>query len=232
MINIPNKMIQDPAWTKLMRNLPGLDPVNGPWVAGGSARRLYEGKDWSSGDIDIFFANDQQRRAWQEDFESAIAPPPEPSFLETISEKVTLALDTLVCKNPAPPKKKSSFWGYRTHNTGNADTYQIVMDNNHERLYKIQVIKTRYASSIMDLWSDFDFTISCFAADKNWVYWLPQAATDVAENVLRDYSSENKRNRALRIFKHYTYGFRVSPAMLLEAAELIKNGDFECTQEY
>jgi hypothetical protein len=223
-------MIQDPQWSQLMKNLPELNSEAGPWIAGGSARKLFQAKDWSSGDVDVFFASDQQRTIWQESFEKSIQHPADP-FLESILQKAKDVWATLVC-SPATPPAKTLFWGRKTLHTPNADTYQVVMDNQHQRPIKIQLIKTRYSHSLQDLWTDFDFTVSCFAADKSRVYWLPQAEQDLKDNVLRDHNSTNKRNRAMRIFKHYTYGFEVPPSMLLEAAKLINDGDFECVLEY
>lgn len=34
-----------------------LDIVNGPWICGGTARRLWQGEPWENHDIDLFFPN-------------------------------------------------------------------------------------------------------------------------------------------------------------------------------
>lgn len=41
--------------TSIASLLPHLDFKNGPWIAGGSARRLLQGESLNAGDIDIFF---------------------------------------------------------------------------------------------------------------------------------------------------------------------------------
>lgn len=40
---------------RVMTHLPPLDFERGPWIAGGSVRRLLQGENLDSGDIDIFF---------------------------------------------------------------------------------------------------------------------------------------------------------------------------------
>lgn len=42
---------------QVLSHLPQIDIEKGPWIAGGSARRLLQGEGLASGDIDIFFPN-------------------------------------------------------------------------------------------------------------------------------------------------------------------------------
>ena len=56
-------------WARLLGMLPPLDLLDGPWIAGGSARKLFLGQDWNSGDIDVFFRNHYQRLNWVHAFE-------------------------------------------------------------------------------------------------------------------------------------------------------------------
>lgn len=49
---------------EFVRSIPGLNLEFGPWVAGGAARRIYEGQnELGSGDIDIFYPSYDIREA-------------------------------------------------------------------------------------------------------------------------------------------------------------------------
>ena len=223
------KPLQDTQFLKLLSQLPALDAVNGPWVAGGCARKLWMHQTWTTGDVDVFFANQEQREHWQKELESR-----DPSRIveePSLVTRITNSISDLIMREGAKPKHKG-FMCWQRMSTENADTYDVILDDDHTRSYSLQLVKTRYSSSFWELWRGFDFTVSCFATDNHNLYALKQGVQDSTDNVLRDHGSQNPRNRAFRIFKHYAYGFRVEPQMLLEAAKMLRDGEYECALEY
>lgn len=49
---------------ELLDVIPPVSLTNGPWIAGGAVRKIYQNKPWKTGDIDIFFKNNAQRQEW------------------------------------------------------------------------------------------------------------------------------------------------------------------------
>lgn len=52
---------------KIIKNLPPLNLITGPWVGGGAARRLLSGEKFVA-DIDIFFSSKEQEDEYREKF--------------------------------------------------------------------------------------------------------------------------------------------------------------------
>jgi hypothetical protein len=50
----------DKNFNKFILKLGRFDIDSGPWIAGGSVRKLWQGKDWDDGDIDVWFRYKEQ----------------------------------------------------------------------------------------------------------------------------------------------------------------------------
>lgn len=50
--------VQDKLYSEILSGVCSLE--NGPWVAGGSARKVWQGKSWIKEDVDFFFRDEQQ----------------------------------------------------------------------------------------------------------------------------------------------------------------------------
>jgi hypothetical protein len=214
-----------------------MPPVNmhaGPWIAGGSARKLAQQQPFESGDVDVFFAAHDQRLAWTQQFESMLRYDlaEQPTAFDHCLEITGLESDTqdgLFIK----PKKFTAPYCYKKLETDNADTYGVYFELDHTvHDIDVQLIKTRYAPTLLDLWRDFDFTISCYAADAHTVYHTASAAEDLDHNRIVINNALPKRNLALRVIKHHAYGFDVAPELLMEASQLIANGEYEWNEIY
>lgn len=222
-------------WQKLISRLPPLNIHKGPWIAGGSARKLYQGKEWHTGDIDVFFSSVAQRREWQKQFEERFDVQNSvlnPSRSDSSWTSWSLSnCDDVV--DMAWREKPSLYANVKVH-TDNATTYELIdrRSNGTVGSYEIQVIQARYHDSIEELWKGFDFTISCFAADEEYVYFTPNAAMHLAQNRIVLGGTSNPDNVALRIFKHHVYGFDVDADLLIKSIEMIDNGEYSWTQNY
>lgn len=56
--------IDNKKFMRLLDIMPPLSITDGPWIAGGAVRKIYQNKSWETGDIDIFFKNEEQRKYW------------------------------------------------------------------------------------------------------------------------------------------------------------------------
>ena len=210
---IQRKAIDDASFNKLLKLLPKLDLTNGPFVAGGAARRLWYDQDWARADVDVFFVNEQQRLDWVKQFE----------HMRYVSRSSTAfdAIGDLVLSRRAST--------YKSISTANADTYVIEMDNVN---IKLQTIKTRYSLSFLDLFRDFDFAASCFATDGTCVVALDSALRSVEQKQLIINNDANTHNMPLRVLKYQIYGFDPSDDVLRSVADQIANGEVSWESNY
>lgn len=58
--NVDHKDVSDDIFKKITKLIGQFDLVNGPWISGGAARRLWAGEEWIDNDIDIFFKDQEQ----------------------------------------------------------------------------------------------------------------------------------------------------------------------------
>lgn len=210
---IESKKIDNATFNKLLKLLPPLDLKNGPFVAGGTARRLWYDQDWQQADVDVFFSSETQRREWTATFEHQRMPPSNGSVFDDITSLI------LTRKNTT----------YLSVSTENADTYVIDIDNVS---VKLQVIKARYSSSWLDLFGDFDFTASCFATDGVRAVALTSALHSVAHKQLVINNDTKTDNLALRVIKYQIYGFEPDDKLLRTVVDKIANGEVQWESSY
>jgi hypothetical protein len=199
---------------KFLKQLPPLDLELGPVVAGGAARRAWYDQDWRSADVDVFFRDDNQRRRWKREFETAIGLHNNPKEV-TFEIQINLSGD--------------SGHSHLSISTDNADTYQVWYQG---KSIKVQLIKTRYSENLLNLWNDFDFDASCFATDGQTLAATPSALASVANRKLTVKNSAESRNLTLRVLKYNIYGFEASNELLLQAADSLINGEFNWQTNY
>lgn len=197
---------------KFLAGLPPLSLDSGPVVAGGAARRAWCNQHWMAADVDVFFRDEQQRRRWQAQFEKIIGVRDRPS-LDDFENMFT--------------SKESS--GYLSISTPNADTYHVPYLGH---VIKVQLINTRFSNSVSELWNDFDFDVSCFATDGHTVVASPEALESLTTRKLTPRNSTVKKNLTLRVLKYQIYGFEASDELLLEAADLLVNGESDWQTNY
>lgn len=241
-MNGQSKPLNNSLFSYLLTLLPPVSLHKGAFIAGGCARKLYENTPWIQGDVDVFFAGDWERARWAEQLVSKIASLPKqdhPHVVrmnkidENLDESVKSILHLMQNHAPEPPQLPSLI---QAVSTDNADSYHLVFvdpeDANKVHTCQIQVIKTRYAHSIQDLWQEFDFTVSCFAVDANEIWAAPQAIADLGQKKLVLNNDENTKNLVMRVFKHHVYGFEVDDELLIHVADKIAEGDFEWNSSY
>ena len=194
--------IKNKEFKQLLSVLPPVSLTDGPWIAGGAVRKLYQNKPWNLvGDVDIFFKDSTQQREWQSEFYN----------MHTSSVPICLKSNT----------PNADTWQIGPDSEGSLDI-----------TVKLQFIKKYYADSYLKLWDKFDFTVCQFAADQDTIVASDSAITDATNNELVTANPKNSKCISLRIVKYFSYGFSVSDELLLSAAEQIVNGEVEWDEQY
>lgn len=223
-----SKQIQDTEWQLLLAQLPELNWESGPWIAGGSARKLFEQKNWCTGDVDMFFSSEAQMLMHKQKMDSMVQTSSMTYVIQLQSDDVNP-----VCAPPALDMKspKSDWYVYQAMNSVNASTYHV-HNVSKDKTYKVQLVKARYAHSLTELWNSFDFTVSCFAADAQEVRYLPLAAEHVKNQQLVLQDLANTNNLPLRVLKHMVYGFKPSAELLEITMNKMQKGEYTWETEY
>ena len=201
--------INNSKFRALLNMLPPLDLAHGPWVAGGSVRKVHQGFGWEAGDIDVFFANEAQRTSWRKNFVQK------------------LDLNTWRPASPYLVTGPESDWAHHYMSTDNAETWRLNIssldiDGNQTSL---QFIKSRYANSVQHLWNNFDLSVTEFATDGRYIVASDRAIEDINLNKITVTNPTNTKTLALRVFKYMTHGFNASDELIIQAAhQLAEDG--------
>jgi hypothetical protein len=72
---------------------------------------------------------------------------------------------------------------------------------------KLQIVKNNYNMSLCDVFQDFDFTVCCFAFDRNYIYYSESAIRDLDTKIIR---LNTYYFRVYSLFKYMNKGFILS----------------------
>lgn len=206
-----SKPCTNSSFVQLLSSLGKFDLMEGPFVAGGAARRLWFGDNWPDGDVDVFFVNNLQRQQWQHQLEKRLP-----------NHSVESSFFGLFGMHRKPNL-------YKAMETTNADTYHVQWQDN---TIKLQLIKTRYSSSVNELWQNFDFAASCFATDGQQLVASLTAVTSCENRQLIVNQVQQNKNLPLRVLKYHIYGFEANNELLMQAADAIVNGELDWNSDY
>lgn len=182
----------------LIRRFGSFDLDNGPWVAGGAARRAFMDVALNKGDIDIFPASLAQ---WQQVDASVHAFAPSKHTSST---------------NRAGTKTYSYY----------ADSLRSLLADDgaisaDSLPLSVQVVSTPFRATVEDLLASFDYTVSQFATDGHEVIFTEQAARDLDQRTLRLAGPFRRKNTCVaRMMKYLRYGFTPVPGLTAEVLGL------------
>lgn len=227
-----SKPIADSTWRYLIQTLPELNWQMGPWIAGGSARKLWSGLAWHTGDLDVFFANRAQFDQFKSELEHKLMPrcqmgaslPVQDFQLFSENHKIWFTPKTHVLPH-------ADYQAHQHMHTENAITY-VIYHKHHEKPFKLQLVKAQYTASLPELFDTFDFSVSCFAADAHEVRHTSEAAQDVVLRKLTLLNLRKPENLPMRVLKHMAYGFNADVTLLRRVEQQIKSGHVSWQPEY
>ena len=211
-------------WLELVSKLPPLDQQNGPWIAGGSVRKLYQGYDWRSGDIDVFFQSAQQLDQWHQQFKTMFST----------DRLYHFSCDLIDCPNlfnfrSPPVRKKSEFGAYVHHTSDNAVTYKIWGFGDQD--IKLQIINARYCKDIEDIWSKFDINI-CEFASVGQQCWRSESVDESLNTKQLTMRPEFSKAAPMRILKYLMYGYNFDTPTMEYLAENLYNNTLGDQEDY
>jgi hypothetical protein len=191
----------------------------GPWIAGGCVRKLWQGIEWREEDIDLFFSNKDQ-------FDRFIATTkPKKSFINPFNNVHSL---------PNPKTGKCGF--HIQHESDNAKTFTVEVDGtNGNNSFKVQAICRWFPESSEVLINDFDWTVCQFISDSRHMWATPAAIEGINSNQIILSPSSTREIKALRLIKYLAYGFVADDEMVLNMMKRLEDNpikDNELSDDY
>lgn len=216
--------VQDREFSKLISKY--CDLTYGPWVAGGSVRKVFQGLPWKSQDIDFFFSSTNQYHALKNrinEFGKVSR------YTHETQNAITYTVDTtsFVSKNESvynvfdDRKDRSTFKKLSFTTSEDTSSWQ-----------KIQLIKKKYFASAEDVINGFDFGLAQFITDGNVILASNQALQDCKDNIIRINSIHTSPIPPNRIIKYASYGFNPDYKMLKTTVKSILSGDVVQNEDY
>jgi hypothetical protein len=214
------KSIIDTQFKNVIDAIGKFDISDGPWIAGGCARKLWQGTEWRNEDIDIFFKNNHQ-------FEMFID--------STKPKKLNIQhFYDILFPDRNTPKCKYSI----SHNTDNAKTFSVEIEDKNitaNKIYKVQAICRWFPESAEHLFNDFDWTVCQFISDGRHI-WATQAAIEgINSNQIILAPTSKREIKATRLMKYLAYGFEADDEMILAMMKRLEDNpdrSDELTDDY
>lgn len=222
--------VSDPVFHSLCQMLPPLSLQDGPWIAGGAARKLWEHKTWITGDVDVFFKDWAQFRQWQAEFCKTLTVQVEDHYSKQVRSQNYNEMFEVWCEKPLNHRKPQDKF-YVKHESENAITYCMPGIPPLAGV-SLQMIKCRFANNVQGVWDTFDFHNCEFATDGHTIVASPEAEEGSLSQTLLMKDLSNTRNLALRTLKYHLYGFESSKETLLAAVQQINDGSLVWDNQY
>lgn len=186
--------------TKLKKKV-GFEPnlTNGPWIAGGTARRLWFNEPWKDHDIDIFSSNVKQCTTVRSQF---LSLPSIDSDIRFNPGKVSkTSIFSRIPRFFRPITRTAKF------SSKNAVTIGLTIGIKEITTYAVQFIQLRHANTIEELFDTFDLTACQFATDGEKLIATENALKDCDTKQLQFNSTYTDDLSFKRIIKYSLYGF-------------------------
>lgn len=169
----------------IIRIIGGCNLNVGPWIAGGTPRRLWYSEIWKEHDVDIFFPNKL-------------------SFEHATTRLEKAAYDSIEADHLYPSntfaRQQSKF------ETENAISFKIQLGHSLN-IVKVQAIRCRWYDNLRELWDNFDLSACKFATDGEILLADDDAIEGCDNKILRYNQTTKLPVKASRIMKYALYGF-------------------------
>lgn len=185
-------LVNDKEFSDIVAPLCNLQ--TGPWVAGGSVRKVWQGLPWQNQDIDFFCTGQIQFRV----------------LSEILSRKYNIddvyktdKAHTYTIKKNSNNLSNVSVWDLSKITTADEDNVNFEYD------YKLQVICKNWYDSALHIVNDFDFHVSQFVTDGFTIMATDQAIENIKNNFITINENHKQPIKPLRILKYCAYGFDI-----------------------
>lgn len=183
------KPLENQEFSNFIRSFGECDLHNGPWVAGGSVRKVWHGLPWRGQDVDWFFQDASAFSSFKSNMDTKYLSrsPIDRAFMEDDLVSITIKSDRIV----------------DCFSTDNAETYS----NNSDDGWKVQAIRKYFPKDLSELFLSFDFTVCQFATDGRMMVATKEAIRDCNDKVINMVENSTKRLAVWRTMKYAAYGF-------------------------
>lgn len=206
------KFIKDQLLLAVIETIGGCDLNAGPWISGGTARRLWYNTAWIQHDVDVFFSNKQQ-------FECA-----NEKILAIFNEQSVVKNQFVL--SPFELSISELNIEIKRHVTENAITYRIKIA---DTLVTIQLISNMWYSSVRNIWNNVDFSVCRFATDGATLVADPIAVDHCNSRVLTVNYTYSKPISARRVIKYSIYGFNADQHIMKQLLQQHENQNINDT---
>lgn len=183
------------------------DLSNGPWIAGGSVIRWYQGLPVELHDIDVFFRNRKQ--------------------FDDLKNQLVGRSNNLLSKLSFGALTTYSNWQL-IYSSESAETYKTI---NNEFL--VQLIQSKFYTSIDEVLNGFDITASKIATDGKYWYSNHPLTEQHIQNRVLDMDTIQHKSAIKRLLKYWAYGYQPTARTLnLIESQNQLNTDFANDIEY
>ena len=205
------KPVTDKRYQKIVTRFADLE--FGPWVAGGSVRKMWEDKPWIKQDIDFFFASSTQFK----------------TFVDRVSElgkieykhETDNAITYKIYTGPIKEKKVFDKLASLVCLSDRTDDPELSPEN----WITVQFVRRKFYCSFEDVLNDFDINVAQFVTDGNIMLATEQALVDLENKLMRLNPMSTKGIKPLRFAKYCAYGFKPDVDLFVEVVrDMLKNG--------
>lgn len=201
------KPVNNTKYAKHIRKHAKLSMSGGPWVAGGSVRKVWFNESWEHQDVDFFFSNAIQLNRFVDNIKKLYSSKKEKLFHDLLA--ITLDFNQHVT--------------LLVHETDNAISWTIEHQAKN-KFYKVQAIKKFFPQTVEDLFATFDLTVAQFATDGYQMIASPSAIEDCNSKIIRATSSDHQPSIS-RILKYTAYGFTPPDDMMQNVLQRLVKGE-------
>ena len=229
--------IKDRRFLNIVNTFGQYNIGEGPWIAGGAVRKLWQGVEWDRDDIDVFFSSLTQFEEFSGALKNKYKSYKYNSFPEigvdttaidfsqafNFDQIVDLPIYNIATQTDKSPQDNPRIDSI--YSSDNAETFTISgLSTMNNRTIKIQAICRFFPVTAVHLLNDFDWTICKFVSDGKYMWASPDAAEDVEKNEIILSSTTTRNIKIPRLMKYLSYGFDASDELMLKALHYLESG--------
>lgn len=195
-IDCNNKAYRD-IFSNVLLRIPNLNIEEGPWLAGGSVRRLFDGSQYEA-DFDLFFKNEKQLQEYKEKFIDSEVQ----IFREETDHSINIQLPMLE--------------GILNKIYNNIHTCSSTV--------KVQLIKI-YHPDVDALLDSFDYTLCQFATDGDCLVVGGTSLRDITSKICLPNKITYPKSSMRRLLKYAKQGYTIDDSTFDAILKAASNGE-------